>query len=165
MPTVYSPPVSTYVALATTTLSATASSVTFSSIPASYRDLVLVAQVPNHSGVAQVYLRYNGDSGANYTNVYMRGIGSAAQSGSDSLTINYLFNYAPVNAVAVTQIMDYSATDKHKTLLTRTNMPSSATVAYASRWADTSAINSIEVFTNAGTLNAGSVLSLYGIAS
>jgi hypothetical protein len=124
--------------------------------------LVAVAQVAGHSGVSQVYLRYNGDSSASYTNVYMRGTGSAAQSGSDSLTINYLFNYAPVDAVAVTQIMDYSATDKHKTILTRTNMPSSATVAYASRWANTSAITSIEIFTNAGTLDAGSVLSLYG---
>jgi hypothetical protein len=35
-------PTSTYVALATTTLGATAASVTFSSIPATYRDLLLV---------------------------------------------------------------------------------------------------------------------------
>ena len=153
----------TYIALATETLSGSDASITFGSIPSSYRDLVLVAQVPGHSGVAQVYLRYNGDNTSSYTNVYMRGTGSAAQTGSDSVTLNYLFNYAPVDAVAITQIMDYSATDKHKTILTRTNMPSTATVAYAARWPSTAAITSIEVFTNAGTLDAGSTLSLYGI--
>ena len=56
MPTVYSPPVSTYVALATTTLGATASSVTFSSIPATYRDLVLVTNAQTTTALGDYYI-------------------------------------------------------------------------------------------------------------
>jgi hypothetical protein len=64
-------PTPTYTPLATVTLASTASSVTFSSIPATYRDLVVVH---NNFGTvnndANSNFRFNGDSGSNYSRVY-----------------------------------------------------------------------------------------------
>jgi hypothetical protein len=64
-------PTSTYVALATTTLGATAASVTFSSIPATYRDLVLVYNGTTSANIG-VDVEFNGDTNsANYSRVFM----------------------------------------------------------------------------------------------
>jgi hypothetical protein len=93
----------------------------------------------------------------------MRGDGSAATSFSDSLSVVYLFIAAPVNANAILQIMDYSATDKHKTSLLRSNIPGASTIANAARWPETTAINSVNLFTSGGTMNAGATFDLYGV--
>jgi hypothetical protein len=60
--------------------------------------------------------------------------------------------------------MDYSATDKHKTVLSRYGNSSTEVDMAASRWADTSAINSIQILlADAETYSAGSNFSLYGV--
>jgi hypothetical protein len=65
--------------------------------------------------------------------------------------------------------LDYSATDKHKTTLTRSgysDLSSVATVeATAIRWANTAALTSIVFSTNVGSFSTGSTFALYGIAS
>jgi hypothetical protein len=61
--------------------------------------------------------------------------------------------------------MDYSATDKHKTILSRANVAGTFTMALAGRWANTSAINQVSIFRTGQTFSSGSVLSLYGIAA
>ena len=80
MPTVYSPPTSTYAALATTTLASSASSVTFSSISGSYRDLVVVANYKKadaNTGGYYLWLQFNGStSSAAYPFVRMLGEGT-----------------------------------------------------------------------------------------
>jgi hypothetical protein len=61
-------PTNTYVALATQTLGSAAASVTFSSIPATYTDLVLITSVQNNSGgnrAMQIIL--NADTATNYS--------------------------------------------------------------------------------------------------
>jgi len=76
----------TYRPLATITLGSTASSITFSSIPATYRDLIIVG---NPLG-AEAAARFNGDSGSNYNGVQMWGNGSNPLSSSFSATSSYL---------------------------------------------------------------------------
>jgi len=63
------------------------------------------------------------------------------------------------------QIMDYSATDKHKSGLIRfTSTPDQpVTVAQAFRWASTSAITTITLAD--ATFTSGSTFALYGIVS
>lgn len=164
MPTVYSPPVSTYVALATTTASGGETSVTFSSIPASYRDLIMVWG-GSASGTVSVFVRFNSDTGSNYSYVYANGDGSSATSASGSTTyISQNFLTASQNTM-IMQIMDYSATDKHKTVLTRWGVADTSLQMAAERWASTSAINEISCAVQSGTITAGSTFSLYGIAS
>jgi hypothetical protein len=160
-------PTPTYTALANITLGSSASTVNFSSIPATFRDLVIVIDGTTSSTAVGIALRYNGDSGFNYAGVLMSGSGSAAASGGNASNfaadIAYADNTSKFNAIA--QIMDYSATDKHKMVLSRSNQANSFLLAYAYRWANTSAITSVQVLTLTSSFAAGTTVSLYGIAS
>ena len=163
-------PTPTYTALATVTLGSSASSVTFSSIPATYRDLILVSSVAL-SPAGDVHLRFNSDTGSNYSTVfgygYSGGTGSASETQSFMTTTVYGAASTTIGEHAgVVQIMDYSATDKHKTVLSRANRANSGVDFIAGRWANTSAINTILVFHAAGrTLLTGTTLNLYGIVA
>ena len=156
----------TYDLLDSTTLASSASSVTFSSISQDYRDLVLVCNPVLSPGYNPV-VRFNGDTGANYPLVKMRGNGSAAQSEAvTSDTYLDIAAYVSGTSLIVTQIMDYSATDKHKTVLNRGNNAALSVQALAARWANTSAISSILIYeVNATNFGVGSSFHLYGIAS
>ncbi len=60
--------------------------------------------------------------------------------------------------------MDYSATDKHKTVLTRYGSAATDIQATASRWESTAAVNSVTIFDVLGqTYQVGSTFSLYGV--
>ena len=161
----------TYIPLANITLTGSDGSITFASIPQTYRSLVLVCNFQNSGTASATRLQVNGDTGANYNGVWMTGTGSAANSGSESnQTSARLFgaNVGPTNTftnVGILHFMDYSTTDKHKTVLTRYGSASTETQATASRWANTAAITSITVFDILGqTYQTGSTFALYGIA-
>jgi hypothetical protein len=148
------------------TLGGTATSVTFSSIPATYRDLILVVSgLTTTTTVDALTIRFNSDTGSNYSNVTMTGDGSSAASASSTNTAalaGVIGNGA--TSVNVISVMDYSATDKHKTVIGRGNVPNWGTRAAASRWANTAAITSALVRTNSDlTFTAGSTFSLYGV--
>ena len=152
------------------TLSSASASVTFSSIPSGYRDLVLVFEVKGATTNAYTGLRFNGDSGSNYSYVNMRGNGSSALSNSGTLNnaaVGAVFSEASTTeaATAIVQIMDYSATDKHTTLLTRDKSVGIVS-ASAVRWANTAAVTSIQILDTGGAnYAAGSTFSLYQIVS
>lgn len=155
----------TYDLLDSVTLSSSAASVTFSSITQDYRDLIVISQPTHDSTGSNFYARFNGDSGSNYSYVYMRGNGSTASSSNGSSQTEMSFGRADGGAVNINQIMDYSATDKHKTVLERRNDPDDAVWAFAHRWASTSAITSIALTPYSGNFDSGSTFYLYGVAS
>jgi hypothetical protein len=154
-----------YIALATTTLGSAASSVTFSSIPATYKDLVVVINARSNSVVATIGLRFNSDSGNNYTYVSMTGNGSSASSSTNTQNaalIGYTLSSSPWLCSA--QVMDYSATNKHKTVLSRDDNAGEKSAAVANRWANTNAINSVGVIAATSSFATGTTISLYGVA-
>ena len=165
-------PTPTYTPLATVTLGSSASSVTFSSIPATYRDLILVCNWQNSGSASASRLQLNGNTGSNYFGVWMNGTGSAAGSSSESSQTSARIagvSVGPANTysnIAILQFIDYSATDKHKTVLSRYGSADTETQATASRYASTSAITSIRFFDILGqTFQTGSTFNLYGIVS
>lgn len=160
----------THVLLSQITLAANATDVTFSSLPATYGDLVLVASARSTtagSGEDSLDIRFNSDTGSNYNMVRMYGTGSSAISATNtSVTsmpigrIGYAsYNFAP----NIIQIMDYSATDKHKTVLGRANVAEAVVYATAGRWASTNAITSIAISLGSGNIVSGSTFALYGV--
>ena len=162
-------PTPTYTPLANITLGSTATSVTFTSISATYRDLVLVVNAawPVNSS-AQMRFEFNSDTtSTNYNRISMYGDGSTTYSASSNGNSfpGTSWGYgspAPLwNVVA--NFMDYSATDKHKSYLVRTNDAANLVSANALRWSNTAAITSLAV--KGGTFAAGSTFALYGIAS
>jgi hypothetical protein len=158
-------PTPTYKPLATVTLGTTASSVTFSSIPATYRDLILVIDATTGAD-ALLHLRFNADSGNNYN--FARAVGFSGGTFSDTSSnvseIRNTIQFGTGKGNGITQIMDYSATDKHKTVLQRGNNKGAAEAAMgAGRWANTAAITSIVCGLNTSTFSSGSRFDLYGV--
>ena len=157
----------TYTLIDSVTLGSSASSVTFSGISATGKgDLVLVSNVIVANGY-EAGVRFNSDSGNNYTMVNMRGTGSSTSSSAVQDP-----GYLPIqknisgNALMITQVLDFSASDKHKSVLNRGNSTQFGTTAAAHRWASTSAITSVYIYeVNATSFSAGSTFSLYQIVS
>jgi len=115
-------------------------------------------------------LRFNSDSGANYSYVTLEGTGTTAYSDSfNGVTGNFIGSYvnawATTNSSCISQIMDYATTDKHKTTLSRGDS-GNGTVAVVTRWANTAAITSIAITnTSGGTLSSGTIFALYGVSA
>lgn len=152
-----------WVPLATTTLSSSASSVTFASIPSGYKDLTLVVQANNTTTDEGTRVRINGDSGSNYAYSYMRGNGSTPTSASG--TTSYVpgsDNFSAVGSMGVYEFLDCSATDKHKAILTRGGTAVDDTKFYFTRWANLNAIFALEISPTANLFASGSTFSLWG---
>ena len=156
----------TYDLIASNVLSSSASSVTFSSIPATYRDLVLVAEIKSpgtlDGGTAALVAFNSNTTGYSWVRMYGDGSSAGSDTGTDRL-ISYN-GYDNKSSLTIVQIMDYSATDKHKTWLARYNSVNTYAQAQAGRWANTAAIDSV-AFSIATNFPSGSTFYLYGIVS
>jgi hypothetical protein len=158
-------PKKTYTQINSITLAAASSSVTFGSIPQDFRDLILVVN-GNVTGSLVTQLRFNSDSGNNYSFVSAAGNNNNSPYSTSGTTT--FINAAPdfgTNAAFDQryQIMDYSATDKHKTVLVRHGMSAQSPNMVAARWANTSAISALTFLSSANSYSIGTVISLYGI--
>ena len=154
---------STYEKIATNTLGSAASSVTFSSISGAYTDLVLICSVTK-TGSSNTAFRLNSDSGSNYSNTFMLGNGTAAQSSRTANTTQGIIDYSDttVNPVqSITHFINYSNTTTNKTVLCRSG--SEYTIAYVNLWRSTAAISTIYVYNASGNFTTGSTFTLYGI--
>jgi len=160
----------TYEKIATNTLGSATNSITFSSISGSYTDLVLILNItgfsdPSYSGA----LRFNSDTGSNYSLTNLYGDGSSA--GSDRTTSaaqiqSYGKAIGVPNAVssAITNIQNYSNATTYKTVLTRWGQAGAGLNANVGLWRSTSAITSVTIFgLNSNTFSTGSTFTLYGI--
>ncbi len=154
-------PTATYVALANFNAAGSETSVTFSNIPNTYRDLVIQGNVIGNSSNGVLNMELNGDT-ANRNSLRMyanpgTGIDTSSE-GLASATIG-----TNVGTLLV-QILDYSATNKHKTTLIQSNDPGVIVSAGVARWSSTSAVTSVKITSNR-TFQSGMTLSLYGIVS
>jgi hypothetical protein len=157
-------PTPTYDLIASSILSTTTGDLTFSSIPDTYRDLVLVINA-GQSSSTNTRMRFNSNNTNVYNRVIMTGNGSTATSGTTANDTEIPITSSSANTFfCVVQIFDYSATDKHKALIARNNYPAAEVDARAGRWANTAAINSIYLFTSS-VWPIGSTFYLYGIVS
>jgi hypothetical protein len=163
----------TYVALATQTLGTAASSVTFSSIPSGYTDLVLVSNVTGIGNISAgaISIRFNSDTATNYSATYLIGDGSSATSGRSSNDTRMIVASPTLNLgnnpfVNIIQIQNYSNTTTFKTVLSRSNIAATQVAAIVGLYRSTSAITSITYESyNSQTMSIGSTFSLYGIAN
>jgi len=161
---------STYEPIATNTLGATAATVTFSSIPATYTDLVLVTNATSTSGGSQsISIKVgNGsvDTGANYSATFLYGDGTSALSGRLS-SANYLYTGRVTNtniSTGITHFQNYSNTTTFKTVLSGGRNAAAITINLVNLWRSTSAINIMELGIDGGfSFASGSTFTLYGI--
>jgi hypothetical protein len=159
----------TYTTIATQTLGSAASSVTFSSIPGTYTDLVLVFDGKMATGEA-LMLQVNSDTGSNYSATFITGDGSTAFSTRNSnqtkMNLNNLGSGKTNQFTTLVQLQNYSNTTTYKTILSRTANASDEAGAIVGLWRSTSAITSITLLgNNSANIASGTVISLYGIAA
>lgn len=152
---------STYTPIATTTLGSAVSFYTFSSIPSTYTDLVLIIN-PN-STVDNMNFQFNGDTGTNYSNTWLFGSGTTASStrGTNRTTIAGTVS-SGVEIVRF-QIMNYSNTTTYKTTLNRADDAANYVGTNVGLWRSTAAINSVSIVAGTGNLPSGLMATLYGI--
>jgi hypothetical protein len=162
------PAARTYEPIATTTLGSAASNYTFSSIPSTYTDLVLIRS-GGVSSPDEIALRFNGDTGSNYSYTIMSGYsGGTASSRASNQTMGRGGAAWTTSANnTIWQIMNYSNTTTFKTFIQRYNDPGDPTVGTAvTLWRSASAINSVQVLTSTGqNFTSGTVFTLYGITA
>lgn len=159
---------STYTPIATYTVPSAAADYTFTSISSSYTDLILVINAtPNSGGMNFLIQTGNGsiDSGSNYSQTFLSGTGSVANS---NRTSNATFLQSYINAATtgiatvIVNFQNYSNTTTYKTVLQRAN-GSGETTASVGLWRSTSAINQIKLTGQTNNFAAGSTFTLYGI--
>jgi hypothetical protein len=153
---------STYEPIATQTLGSTASSVTFSSIPSTYTDLILVNNFTN-TGIAYMILQFNSDTGSNYSCTSLSGNGTTPSSNTYSNEAYLNLTSSSGNQMTIVQIQNYSNTTTFKTYLSRYGNASVETTAFVGMWRNTAAINSVTVKLNLNSFAIGTTFTLYGI--
>jgi hypothetical protein len=159
----------TYQAIATTTATGSTTSVTLSSIPGTYTDLVLILQGGPGSSGNSLYVQINSDTGSNYSTTDIWGDGTNAESGrTTSATFIRILGRGigasnNLSNSSITSFMNYSNTTTYKTLLNRSNPASAGATATVGLWRSTSAITSLTVTSESGNLISGSTFTLYGI--
>jgi len=160
---------STYTPIATTTLGSAQSSYTFTSIPSTYTDLILIFSGAASTSTSYVSLQYNSDTAANYSVTLLRGTGTAASSNRYSGITEIYASVSATNTTEINniifQIQNYSNTTTFKTSLSRANNASVSTEAGVGLWRSTAAINAIKVSSPTQNFATGSTFTLYGIAS
>jgi hypothetical protein len=163
---------STYTPIQSTTLASGNTGVTFSSIPSTYTDLIIVASVVPSSSINLNYQVGNGslDTGTNYSYNRLYGDKTTATADRGATTANSLGNWgvatsSSTRTILITHFQNYANTSSHKIFLTSV---ADSTFDYVglvtSLWRSNSAIDIIKLNAS-GNMSAGTVVTLYGIAA
>jgi hypothetical protein len=157
---------STYSTIATYTVPSAQASYTFSSIPSTYTDLVLIMNNIHTTNAVDAWFQLNGDTGTNYSRTNLIGDGSAAASGRNT---NVGFGYGLLTYTSFStnrlHFNNYSNTTTNKTVLIRADNAGNYATTAVDLWRNTSAINSIKIGCISGSFDVGSTFTLYGITA
>jgi len=156
----------TYTLIDSVTLSSSATTVTFSSIDQSYRDLVLVTDVVADTAALGGRIRLNSKSGStDYQYVSMAGSSGATRS-DESTTNGIYMNFANIQTsfrtLNVYNFFDYSDTSKHTSALWRLK-EQYYVLAGCWRFSYTDAVTNIDCVASTNAWGASSSFYLYGI--
>jgi hypothetical protein len=161
----------TYEPIATTTLGSNQTTITFSSIPSTYTDLVVVSNMGTTTA-SYPFIRFNGDTGSNYSVTSLSGNGSSAvsarESGGNKIWLSYDFELpTALTSNFIVNIQNYSNSTTFKTTVSRVNNAANGTGAIVGLWRNTSAITSFTLnMLKLGVsydFTTGSTFTLYGI--
>jgi hypothetical protein len=153
----------TYEPIATITANGSTNTFTFSSIPSTYTDLIISGTFKNSQSGGSVNMRFNSDTGSNYSRTGIYGTGSSVVSfRSSNATYIEFGGTNPDIPLNQWHIFNYSSTSVNKTVLVLHSEPSRLVVRGTGLWRSTSAISSVEITTQSN-LDSGNVITLYGI--
>lgn len=166
---------SSYESIATVSVSGSSvASITFSSIPNTYKHLQIRAFLVSSTS-ANNQFRFNGDGATNYTWHQMQGTGASVGTYNSTPTSNPPWGLNSGNSsypmISIMDIFDYADTNKNTTIRTLSGNDGTGNTAstvgiYSSVWLSTSTVTSIVLTNDFGsTIAANSHFALYGIKS
>ena len=164
----------TYEPIASQTLGAGVGTVTFSTIAATWTDLVLVVVFGSATAGSTLRWRVNSDTGSNYSWTYLTGNGSAASSSrlasqtSGGIALSGLGGASTaLDNIAIAHFMSYANTNVYKTVLGSGASAGREVDRSVSLWRSTSAITSISVSPGSSfptyDFATGTTASLFGV--
>lgn len=175
-------PEGAYDSLATVTLSASASSITFAGIPADYKHLQIRAMAQTNRatyGIDEMKATFNSDTGSNYVVHFLYGDGGSASASYDAATTFMKLGSGFFGTTTgsnwgsmLVDILDYTNTSKYTTARTLGGADCNGTVGglggrvglTSGLWMNTAAVTSISLVPAVGTLfNQYSSFALYGV--
>ena len=163
----------TYEPIATTTLSSAASSITFSSIAASWTDLRIVIPFFKETATSQTSVRvqFNSDTSSAYSYTYAYGDSGGPGTGRSNNN-NYIYANFSTDATSTSpclttlDILSYTSS-KNKTILCTGSGNKSGSTGAVERtiglWRSTNAITSVKLESQIGNFAIGTTATLYGI--
>lgn len=158
------------------TLSASSASVEFNNIPATYTHLQIRGigrSTTANTGVDNVYVRVNSDSGANYARHQIFGDGTTVSASAASSTNQAVLgdiarnnNTSGIFGAFVIDILDYANTNKYTTFraLSGSDLNGSGEIRFrSSLWMNTNAISAITLLSENNSFAQHTSITLYGI--
>lgn len=160
------------------TLASDQAAITFSTIPATYSHLLLVASLrgANASTTIGLNITFNGDTGSNYDSQYLAGATASATSGEAfaqaaiGASMPSASGTASVFSAHMMLIPCYATTDRNKAMFSlgaRKHSTSTGGLQFradSGHWRSTSAITTVALTPATGNMLAASRASLYGLA-
>jgi hypothetical protein len=169
----------TYTLISSNVLTSSAASVTFSSIPATFTDLVLRASVRSDAAatVKETEIIFNADTATNYSFTNVLGLGSNGEASQQFGTLAYGWTGKIAAASSTSDtfanveiyIPSYTASQNKQISSNNINENNNsiveATAAVAVLWRNNAAITSILFYPRASNFVSGSSFYLYGISN
>ena len=158
----------TYEPIQTTSITTNQTGITFSSIPATYTDLILIIQVITQTDDASLNLRFNGDTGTNYSHrsLYGEGTSPGTTSQQSAAQIRIFGEYwgtsTTIPTMVKVHIFNYAGST-NKTILSEASGDKNGggeVGRFVGLWRNTGAINSITINNSVANLTT---MTLYGI--
>lgn len=148
------------------------STITFSSIPSGFKHLQVRGMALTTANGGSPQIQFNTDTGNNYSNHILYGSGSAAGTGVNTSNSGMYIGGSNTGTnttypfVFVTDLLDYSNTNKNTTIRTLSGLDSNASgeiSLFSGAWYNTAAVNEIKIYATSKTFAQYSHFALYGI--
>lgn len=141
----------------------------FTSISSTYKHLQIRYSVSGSVNGVGVRIRFNSDTGSNYYSHYLYGDGATAGAGYQGITtsgiIGSVTTTSNVTYVGVVDILDYTSTNKNKTVRSLFGFDANGSGEvdfFSALWSATPvAITSITIYPSSGTFTGK--FALYGV--
>ena len=173
-------PPSSFYSIATVTGTGSASSLTFSSIPSTYKALQIRAigrDTNAGTSAGNFLMTFNSDTGANYSRHRLIGTGAAvaASGASGGTNINlsafawFSGTAANIFGVAIVDIQDYASTSKNKTVRGFLGVDDNGAsgnqqiTLSSAAWYSTSAVSTITLIADGTAFSTSTSFALYGV--
>lgn len=169
--------ISSYESIASAAGTGASGTITFSSIPSTYKHLqirCIARDTQVNNDFSDINIRLNSDTGTNYVRHLLQGDGTTVSSSGSTARTSMVASAATrqngstanIMGVCIIDFIDYASSTKNKTMraISGNDVNGSGTIRLNSGlWLNTNAVTTIDLFATGGFWTTTSTFALYGI--